>query len=273
MPAPVRPPLQPRGRAWPVRASRAPAPLRPPLVRAVPRCGSAACGPLSMNERTSSRVTRPPAPVPVSCATSMPCSRTRRRTAGVMRAAPLAPLPAGDGSARGLSGRVGLLGCGGRWLRLRLGRCRCGCGSGFLLLDRGRAGIGSVRCGLGFGLRLCHRGLWRRGFRGRCLFRRCVLRRSLRGDAIGVDLGDRGADGDGLPIGDEDLRDRPGDLGRHLGVHLVGDDLEERVVLLDGVAFLDQPALDRAFGDRFAQLGHLDRGCHRFWVPLVESRQ
>ena len=143
-----------------------------------------------------------------------------------------------DGGLIGAGCRIRLRGLRLRGRLLRLGLCGR------------RLGLCGLRLGLGF-----------RG--GRCLGGRCLACRRFRGAGLGVDLGDRGTDGDGLPVGDQDLRDRPGDLGRNLGIHLVGDDLEERVVLLDGVAFLDQPALDRAFGDRFAELGHLDRGCHR----------
>jgi hypothetical protein len=110
------------------------------------------------------------------------------------------------------------------------------------------------RFGLGLGRRGCRFGLGL-GLRGG--------RIGPSSGAIGVDLGDRGADRDRLAIGDQDLRHLPRDLGGNLGIHLVSDDLEQRVVLLDGVALLDEPALDRALGDRLAQLGHLDRGSHR----------
>ena len=155
---------------------------------------------------------------------------------------------------------------GGLWLGLWLGGLRLGgrilagrffsgsrrvLGSRwrlFLLLDGFGAGIGG-RFGLGrFG-----------SLRGFSLGGRL----GCGTGALGVDLRDRCADGNGLAVGNQDLRDGAADLGRHLGVHLVGDDLEQRVVLLDAVAFLDEPALDRALGDRLAQLGHLDRRCHR----------
>ena len=44
----------------------------------------------------------------------------------------------------------------------------------------------------------------------------------------------------------------------HLGVDLVGRDLDERLVDLDRVADLLEPLEDRAFGHRFAHLGHGD---------------
>src|SRR6185295_1885565 len=44
---------------------------------------------LSTKSETSSRVIRPPPPVPTIIAAVRPCSRSRRRTAGVMRASAL----------------------------------------------------------------------------------------------------------------------------------------------------------------------------------------
>jgi hypothetical protein len=81
---------------------------------------AAADEPLSMKASTSSRVTRPPAPVPESWATSMSCSRTSRRTAGVMRPAPSPPSPDGAASAAcGLTDACAGSGSGSG----------CGCGS------------------------------------------------------------------------------------------------------------------------------------------------
>ena len=64
------------------------------------------------------------------------------------------------------------------------------------------------------------------------------------------------------------------DLGQHargrrrdLGVHLVGRDLEERLVAIDRVADLLDPADDRAFRNRFAHLGHHDGCGHRSFGP------
>ena len=50
---------------------------------------------------------------------------------------------------------------------------------------------------------------------------------------------------------------------RDLGVDLVGRDLEQRLVALDRVADLLDPADDRAFGDRLAHLRHHDIGRHK----------
>ena len=59
-------------------------------VGAASAAGAAAVPPsrAATNARTSSRVTRPPAPVPGIWVTSRLCSRTSRRTAGVMRIEP-----------------------------------------------------------------------------------------------------------------------------------------------------------------------------------------
>ena len=62
-----------------------------------------------------------------------------------------------------------------------------------------------------------------------------------------------------------------GDRRRNLGVHFIGRDLEERLVPLDGVANLLDPADDRAFGDRLAHLGHHDIGRHRC-KPELDNR-
>ena len=48
---------------------------------------------------------------------------------------------------------------------------------------------------------------------------------------------------------------------RHLGVHLVGRDLEQRLVGGNDVTLRLQPARDRALGDGHAHLGHHHFGC------------
>ena len=59
---------------------------------------------------------------------------------------------------------------------------------------------------------------------------------------------------------DEDLREDARERRRHLGIDLVGDDLEQRLVLLDGVAWLLEPLADRPLGDALAELGHRHLG-------------
>ena len=55
-----------------------------------------------------------------------------------------------------------------------------------------------------------------------------------------------------------DLGQRSGGWSGHLGVDLVGRDLDQRLVGLDAVADLLQPPKDGAFGDRLPHLGHGD---------------
>ena len=57
-------------------------------------------------------------------------------------------------------------------------------------------------------------------------------------------------------LGDEDPLDGAGDRRRDLGVDLVGGHLEQRLVDLDLVADLLEPAGDGALGDALAQGGH-----------------
>ena len=66
--------------------------------------------------------------------------------------------------------------------------------------------------------------------------------------------------GDRLPFLDLDLGEHAGDRRRDLRVDLVGRNLEQRLVAVDRVADLLDPADDRAFGDRLAHLGHHDVG-------------
>ena len=65
-----------------------------------------------------------------------------------------------------------------------------------------------------------------------------------------------------LPFLDLDLGQHARGRRRDLGVDLVGRDLEQRLVAIDRVADLLDPADDRAFGDRLAHLGHHDVGRH-----------
>ena len=97
-------------------------------------------------------------------------------------------------------------------------------------LDLGRLG-GGARLGRGGGL--------------------CRLR-------AGRHAGDHLPDGDGLAGLGQDLRDRPGGGRRHLRVHLVGGDLDERLVGRDRVADLLRPLEHDALGDRLAHLRHDD---------------
>src|SRR5206468_2766877 len=77
---------------------------------------------------------------------------------------------------------------------------------------------------------------------------------------VGADDGELGADVDGVALLDEDLGEVAGLRRRHLGVDLVGRDLEERLVLADLVADRLEPLGDRPLGDGLTELGHGDVG-------------
>ena len=61
-----------------------------------------------------------------------------------------------------------------------------------------------------------------------------------------------------LAFGEHALRDAPGARRRDLDRRLVGHDLDHRLVLVDDVAFLDEPADDLALDDAFADVGQVE---------------
>jgi hypothetical protein len=127
--------------------------------------------------------------------------------------------------------------------------------AGLALFGRGHGRVAGLVAGgfLGDLLRLLRRGL------GRLLFR-SAFARALAG--LPHD-GERSADVHGLAFGDEDLLDHSGCRRGHLGVDLVGRDLNEELVLCDRVAFLLEPFRDGSFDDGLAELRHLYLGRHQ----------
>ena len=75
-----------------------------------------------------------------------------------------------------------------------------------------------------------------------------------------LDDRDLGVVRDGRALLDEDLLEDARERRRNLGVDLVGDDLDQRLVLRDGVAGLLQPLADRPLGHALAELGHRHLG-------------
>ena len=71
--------------------------------------------------------------------------------------------------------------------------------------------------------------------------------------ALVADARERGPDGDRLVLLDEDLLQDAGERRRDLGVDLVGRDLQQRLVDLDAVADVLEPAGDGALGDALAE--------------------
>jgi hypothetical protein len=93
------------------------------------------------------------------------------------------------------------------------------------------------------------RGCFAGGACGRFNLLGCFALRQLR---------HRLADLDGLVGADEDLGDRARGRSRHLGVHLVGGDLDHGLTLLDLVALGDVPLEHGPLGDRLTHLRHHD---------------
>jgi hypothetical protein len=147
----------------------------------------------------------------------------------------------GGGGRRGRGRGGGAFGCWGRFgRRSRFGR---------RLVGAGWAGGGLL------------------GFRSR-LLRGCRFGRISAGLFVGLDDRDLGVVGDRGALLGEDLLEHAGEWRWNLGVDLVGDDLEERLVLLDGVAGLLQPLADRPLGHALAELGHRHLG-HAGHPPVL----
>ena len=120
------------------------------------------------------------------------------------------------------------------------------------------------------GRRLSGRSLRCRGLGSR-RFGRLVLGRSGGRAGTVADLREDRADLDRLVLLDEDLFDHATDGRRDLGVDLVGRDLEQTFVGLDGVADLLQPAGDRSLGDALAERGEDHGSAHglvSFRMPM-----
>ncbi len=99
----------------------------------------------------------------------------------------------------------------------------------------------------------------RGGFRLR--LRRLGGRRGRGGSCSGhLDLGDHRSHENGLSLGGGDLDQLALEGRRDLGIDLVRDHLDDRLVTLDEVALVFQPVVDCALGDRFTELRHLDLG-------------
>ena len=98
------------------------------------------------------------------------------------------------------------------------------------------------------------------GWRRRCLDDRCRCSRrgggSRRGRQIRREHSDARLHVDRHALGYEDLDHHAGGRRRHLRVDLVGRDLDDRLIGLDGVAHLLEPTRDRSLGNAGPHLGH-----------------
>ncbi len=201
---------------------------------------------VSTTARTSSRVIRPPPPVPTTWAAVRPCSRSRRRTAGVMRASGSAS--AGAGAATGAAAGAVAAGAGA-----------VGGTSRGLVTARGARGRRRRRGGIATGGRV--QVAWLED--GHALGRR--LGRDRAGHGCGVSAPPSSAVsmmaisaslGTVAPSSARISLRIALERGRDLGVDLVGDDLEQGFVLVDMIAGLLEPLADRPLGDALAELGH-----------------
>ena len=217
---------------------------------------------------TSLLVTRPPRPVPGICAMSSPCSATMRATTGDMNERRSRLSPFASASEAAADDDAGAPTTGIAW------KCGASAEAGGATSGASAAGACSAAGGgcLGsgggsFGGR--RRSLGRRGGR-----RRGGGRATLA--AAGVDHGDLGAHVDGLALGHEDLAHRAGGRRGHLGVDLVGRDLDDGLVRLDRLTDLLAPGDDRALGHADSHLRHDDiderSGTHGF-LPAISRRR
>jgi hypothetical protein len=98
--------------------------------------------------------------------------------------------------------------------------------------------------------------------RGFLLSTRCRVTLAARSGSVAfADDRDDLADLDGVVHAGLEFLHRAGNGGGDLRVDLVGGDLHDRLVHLDGVTHLDQPGGDDALGDRLPELRQFDV-CH-----------
>src|SRR6267143_1474685 len=82
-----------------------------------------------------------------------------------------------------------------------------------------------------------------------------------------LDLTEQRADRDGVAVLGRHVGKHAGGGRRHLDRHLVGLELDQRLVDRDGVARLLEPAADRRLADRFAEGGNADLSHRAFLLP------
>ena len=83
------------------------------------------------------------------------------------------------------------------------------------------------------------------------------------------DLAEQRADRDGLAVLGGDLAEHAGGRRRHLDRHLVGFELDQRLVDRDRIARLLEPLADGRLGHGFAERGHADFGHCMCSLPLA----
>ncbi len=193
----------------------------------------------STSLKTSSRVMRPPGPVPLTSERSIPFSESSRRTMGEVTAR---SAPSSCTSPPG-SARVSPAGAGAGWGAAagREAGAGCGAAAGWGAGAGWDTGGGGVEDGGGAAGVAGAAGASEAGAAAGGVGRRTV-----------TDHGQLHAHFDGLALGHEDLGEHARGRRRHLGVDFVRRDFEERLVALDGVADSLHPARHRSLGDCLA---------------------
>ena len=88
-----------------------------------------------------------------------------------------------------------------------------------------------------------------------------------------LDLAEQRADRDGLAVLGGDLGEHAGGRRRHLDRHLVGLELDQRLVDRDRIARLLEPLADRRLGHRFAERRNADFSHRPILLPRSGARQ
>ena len=156
-------------------------------------------------------------------------------TASSLRICPRLPEPCTSASASPFSSMILRAAGDGRHAAVAGGRSAAG------------AGGASAACGVGAAVRL-DAGL-------------------PRGAGAFLDRSQHRADADGRALLHLDVGENAGRRCRHLHRHLVGLELDQRLIGLDGVARLLEPLADRRLGHGFAQRRHFDLDGHRHFSP------
>ena len=129
--------------------------------------------------------------------------------------------------------------------------------SAAILRTDGASGMSPARLGVGFGGAAAASARRRRSWRaavGLPVGRRGLARRA---GAL-LDLAEQRADRDGLAVLGGDVGQHAGGRRRHLDRHLVGLELDQRLVDRDRFARLLEPLADGRLGDGFAERGNAD---------------
>src|SRR4051812_24780821 len=130
-----------------------------------------------------------------------------------------------------------------------------------------------LRCGLRAQPRLLFRCVDRRGGVGLLVRPPCRGRRGLAGRALAfLDLPEQRADGDRLAVLGRDVTEYAGGRRWHFDGHLVGLELDQRLIDRNRITRFLEPFADCCFGYGFAESGHADVS-HGAIIPCGRARR